>query len=173
MPTRKHHRKQTRSKGTRQPNDQVETKDQTNTSDQPGEQRPKECLFDLTPDNIDMLSQYIVSCVTDSIDLICYSQESIKRPDLSITEIPGLSILFIKACLQQGLLGYLDWKQENVPTEQNGFIINNIIIATCGERVTDHTLDNEKGLAHVVDAEKLKYIRTMSRQKFNQLMNFS
>jgi hypothetical protein len=137
----------------------------------PNTRKQTECLIDLTSANVNSLGEYIAFCVQNSIDLICYSQESIKHPELSITEIPGLSTLFIQACLQQGLLGYLDWKKENHPTEQNDAIINNVIIATCGEKCEPPPDEKSKGISHTVDPEKLKLIRSRSAAKFNQIIN--
>lgn len=137
-------------------------------------QKEKQLLFNLSQNNVGILGQNIVNSVKNSVDLICYSHEAMSHPELSVTEIPGLTLLFVQACLQQGLLGYLDWKEENHPNEQNNMIMNNVIIATCGKRVPDDTLDEDqkgKGIAHDVDPDKLAFIRAKSREKFNQLIS--
>ena len=130
----------------------------------------KEEFFDLTSKNVNYLGQVISQCISNNINLVCFSRESMSHPELSITEIPGLSTLFIKACLQHGLLGYLDWKNETAPSEQNSIIITNVIIATCG-KVVDDGFAGGKGIAHDVDEKKLNFIRTNSRKKFNELTN--
>ena len=136
--------------------------------------KAKQMLFDLTSKNVGILGQNIVNAVENSVDLICYSSEAIKHPELSVTEIKGLTLLFVQACLQEGLMGYLDWKEENHPNEQNSMILNNVIIATCGKRVFDDTLVDQsidQGIAHDVDPDKLTFIRERSRAKFNLLIS--
>ena len=137
-------------------------------------QKQKQLLFNLSENNVGLLGQNIVNSVRNSVDLISYSYEAMTHPELSVTEIPGLTLIFVQACLQQGLLGYLDWKEETCPNEQNTAIMNNVIIATCGKRVPDNSLDpepNGKGIVHDVDPEKLAFIRSKSREKFTQLLN--
>lgn len=148
-------------------NSQPETEKQKNSN------KNQQLLFNLTANNVGILGQNIVDSVRNSVDFICYSHEAMIHPELSVTEIPGLTLLFVQACLQQGLLGYLDWKEENHPNEQNNMIMNNVIIATCGKRVPDETLDPEnqaKGIAHDVDPDKLAFIRNKSRERFNELI---
>lgn len=129
----------------------------------------KEYPFDLEEDNVYTLGPIISYCVKHSVDLICYSSEAMKHPGVSLTQIPGLSRLFIRACLQEGLLGYLDWKAKNNPSEQNRIIRNNVIIITCGKPIT--STDDNKDLAHEVDNDKLSFLTTMSQIKFEQLIN--
>jgi hypothetical protein len=126
-------------------------------------------FFDLTPVDIKYLGSNIVHCVKTSTDLICYSSNSMNCPMISITEIPGLTDLFTQACLQHGLMGYLDWKHENNPNAQNSIILENVIIATCGKedkRIIDNT--EQSPLYHDIDNNKLTYIREKSRAKFNE-----
>jgi hypothetical protein len=105
------------------------------------------------------------------------------HPDKSLTIIPGLSFLFIKACLQHGLLGYLDWKHEKYPSQQNTIIMHNVIVATCGSPsnvpeggldprpdFVDESVPRELIIAHEIDSTKLSYIREKSRAKFEELL---
>lgn len=128
---------------------------------------PNDIVFDLTPDNVDSLGRLIVECVKKDIDLKCYSSQTMKNPDIPITEIPGLSFLFIQACLQQGLLGYLDWKLENRHTDQDKAILHNVTILIAG---TARFNPEGKYDGHDVDETKLTFIRERSRAKFNQLI---
>lgn len=97
---------------------------------------------------------------------MCYSSEAMKQPGLSLTTMPNVVRLFQRACLQEGLLGYLDWNHELMPSDQNTIIRNNIIIATCGKVAEDHSVE---GLAHKVDETKLAFLRKASREKFEQI----
>lgn len=140
-------------------------------------------LFDLTEETIGMLGVQIVVSVRKSVDLLVVSSASMKHPEKSLTVIPGLSFLFLEACLQQGLLGYLDWKNEKYPSRQNTIIMNNVIIATCGSISTvpeggmdacsdlvDDGVPSELIIAHEIDESKLSYIREKSRAKFEELL---
>jgi hypothetical protein len=125
--------------------------------------------FDINNDNIELLGLAIKRAIERSVNLICYSRDAMMKPETSITEIPGMQLLFAKACLQHGLLGYLEWKHENTPSEQNSIIMNNVMIAACGKRVHDDTIN---GIAHTIDPEVLDMVRTRSRVKFNEIMGW-
>lgn len=126
----------------------------------------KSVKFDVTVDSLDSLGALIVKCVKREVDLICYSSETMRNPNKPMVKIPGLTLLFVKACLQQGLLGYLDYKQENNYTDQTQIVIDNIVIITCGSYVK-----SEKGkLSYDIDNNKLTYIRDKSTAKFKELI---
>lgn len=133
--------------------------------------KDKPLLFDLTEETIDTLGDIIGLCVETKVDLICFSKNAMKQPEISLTKIVGLKDLFIQACLQHGLLGYLDWKNENTPNEQNTNIMTNVIIITCGKQVVEITDSNgeDNRIAHEVDEKRLAFIRERSRVKFNQI----
>lgn len=126
--------------------------------------------FDLTEANVGMLGLAIGKSIEKGMNLVCYSSEAMKNPGVSLTQMPNLAKLFQRACLQQGLLGYLDWKNEITPSDQNTIIRNNIIIATCGKIVeNDGLTEQSKGLAHEVDETKLAFLRKASREEFEQI----
>ncbi len=125
--------------------------------------------FDINSETVEILGLVIKKSIEKSLNLICYSHEAIMKQDTSVTEIAGMQLLFAKACLQQGLLGYLDWKNETTPSEQNSIIMNNVIIAAVGKRVYD---DSITGIAHTVDPDVLDMLRTRSRVKFNEIMGW-
>lgn len=131
----------------------------------------KPILFDIREDTIDTLGDIIGLCVETKTELICYSKKAMEQPDISLTEIPGLNELFVRACLQHGLLGYLDWKNETTPTQQIADIMNNIVIIVCGRKVVNQVdeMNLNKGIVHEVDEKKLAFIRERSRLKFNQI----
>jgi hypothetical protein len=74
---------------------------------------PEEILFDVNTENIKWLGEAIRNCVARNIDLKPYSSLAFKHPNTPLTQIPGLTSIFQQACINHGLLGYLDWGQRN------------------------------------------------------------
>jgi hypothetical protein len=152
----------------------------------------REAMFDVTPENLPWLGDAIMRCIFENISLKPYSSLTFQHPTVPLTEIPGLSILFQKACVHYGLLGYLDWVNENNPSEQNTIITNNIIIITCGTVVFNSStdvIDPEKDntqeeslhltssatpsipeVVHDINQRKLEHLRKLSRQKFDSML---
>lgn len=151
---------------------------------------PREAPFDINPDNLTLLGDAILRCVSNNIELRPYSSLTFKHPTIPLTEIPELPSLFQQACLHYGLLGYLDWINENNPSEVNTIITNNVIIITCGTTIFNSSTDiidpdkhnnptNDEKLSsassipeivHDINQRKLEVLRNMSRQKFNSMI---
>ena len=122
----------------------------------------RELVVDLNENNVNDLSNIIKECIIQNINLIVYSSKTMKNPNISITKIPDLTSLFVRAVLLHGLLAYLDLKVKEKPESQYKTILDNVIIITCGTEI-------ENGI-HEIDENKLNFLRTKSEERFKQII---
>lgn len=153
-----------------------------NHSQQQQQTIPEEAVFDIIPSTLQDLDDAIKKCVIYNIALKPYSSLTFKHQKTSLTEIPGLINLFQDACLNHGLLGYLDWVHETKPSDHNTIVMNNIIIITCGTVVfnpetdiinpeNDDAVSSETAdIVHDIDPTKLAFLRKKSRAKFDAMI---
>ncbi|CAH6419746.1 Hypothetical protein HVR_LOCUS823 [uncultured virus] len=148
--------------------------------------KPSEIILDLAEHNVGCLSEVIRKCATDGITLKTYSSLTLLHPDKSMTEIPGLRNLFSQACIQHGLLGYLDWyvsQEKNPHRDHVQIILDNVIIITCGSVIYNPVTDNidnsdkdealplmKNSIVHSIDEKRLAFIRIISSARFLEIM---
>lgn len=124
-------------------------------------------VVDLCDKNVNMLGGLIKQCLEVNRDIQLYSSLALKHPGISFTRIPGLKDLFIDACINHGLIGYLKYQIE---LDNGGLkpwykiIMNNIAIITCG------TVDGDER-SHIINEDELDRLRQLSIDKFNDLRN--
>lgn len=143
----------------------------------------KEIVLDLSPKTLPILGEIIKKCVANRTILNLYCSLTINNGNKSMTEIPGVKNLFVEACLQHGLLGYLDWQKEQTPSDHIQMALDNVIIITCGSvvydphahtnsllDVTEEPIKDNSPIIHEINDTKLQFIRKQSQAKFDQLI---
>lgn len=121
-------------------------------------------IFDITPTTIDNLPDIISKCIKSRSMLRVFSSEG-DHTNLELSEMPHVKELFLKACIDYGLLEFFSANRNVYPLNEaieNLMEVAIISIGTIKEKTST-------GPIHNVDTRILTQIREISRNKYNEL----
>ena len=123
---------------------------------------PKTIIFDIGPETIDRLPSTIKMALQTKRVMILFCSMA-DDSHLELCQIPEVKELYKKACIEYGLLGYLEYQLPLFPRTQE--IITDVISIACGSWVST----NGSKFIMKLESEDVKPLWDKSVQKYREL----
>lgn len=120
-------------------------------------------VFDITPEKIDELPAIIKQAILTKSAIVPMCSMADNLPGTELCQIPEVKELFMKACNEYGLLGYMQYQSSFFPRTEE--LVRNIIAIVCGKLTKTNGVEFEME----IDIEEFRDLCTKSVVKFNEL----
>lgn len=118
--------------------------------------------FNLNENTYTELPVIIKQCIISKKPLRIYTSMGDDKPDLELCQIPNVKLLFIKACQEYGLLGFLNYQCKYTNGDE---FIQTVIAVACGVFVSNE----DDSFIYKIELNEVQSLIELSTKKFNEL----